>query len=101
METQTHVIGHDIEQLANDASALLAATADVAGDKIVDARKRIAGALERGKDIFGVLRDRATVRTYAVDHAVHENLYLTIAAGIGIGVLAGYILSKKCNCHRG
>ena len=38
-------------QLAEDASALMAATADVAGEKVSEARKRLAVALERAKEI--------------------------------------------------
>jgi ElaB/YqjD/DUF883 family membrane-anchored ribosome-binding protein len=46
-------------QLAEDASALMAATADVAGDKVAEARKRLASALDRGKEIYGRVRQRA------------------------------------------
>ena len=35
--------------LAEDARALMAATADVAGEKVSEARKRLAAALESGK----------------------------------------------------
>ena len=35
--------------LAEDARALMAATADVAGEKVGEARKRLAAALESGQ----------------------------------------------------
>ena len=45
--------------LAEDARALMAATADVAGEKVSEARKRLAAALESGKELYGRVRDKA------------------------------------------
>ena len=44
--------------LAEDARALMAATADVAGEKVGEARKRLAAALERAKEIGAVSATR-------------------------------------------
>ena len=44
--------------LADDARNLMTATADVAGEKVSDARKRLAAALERGKEIYGRVKRR-------------------------------------------
>ena len=49
MRKQTHTLSQDLNQLATDARALIDATADVAGDKVGRARKRLLAALERGK----------------------------------------------------
>jgi len=38
--------------LAEDASALMSATADVAGDEIEQARRRLGAALERGRQFY-------------------------------------------------
>jgi len=45
--------------LAESARALMAATADVAGEQVSEARKRLAAALEGGKEIYGRARDKA------------------------------------------
>ena len=50
MSKQTQAISNDMGQLAEDARALMAATADVAGEKVSEARKRLAAALERAKE---------------------------------------------------
>ena len=42
------------DTLAEDARALMAATADVAGEKVGEARKRLAAALDRAKEIAGL-----------------------------------------------
>ena len=49
MNKPTQAISNDMGQLAEEARALIAATADVAGDKVVEARKRLAAALERDR----------------------------------------------------
>ena len=54
-----HKEKHDMGQLAEDAQALMAATADVAGEKVSEARKRLAAALESAKEIAGNVRDKA------------------------------------------
>ena len=59
MNKQTQAISNDMGQLAEDARALMAATADVAGEKVGEARKRLAAALEGAKEIAGRVRDKA------------------------------------------
>ena len=97
-ETKAHT--HDMGQLAEDAQALMAATADVAGEKVSDARKRLAAALERGKEIAGQVRDKAVEGAKAADEAVHEHPYQAIAIGVGVGALIGYLVARRCsrNC---
>ena len=84
-------------QLAEDAQALMAATADVAGEKVGEARKRLAAAQERGKVIAGDIRDMAVASAKVADQAVQETPYKAIAIGVGVGLLAGYILARRCS----
>ena len=51
MNKQTQATSNDMGTLADDARALMAATADVAGEKVGEARKRLAAALDSGKEI--------------------------------------------------
>ena len=53
MNKETQATSNDIGALAEDARALMTATADVAGEKVGEARKRLAAALERAKEIGG------------------------------------------------
>ena len=95
MNKETQAIGNDIGQLAEDARALMTATADVAGEKVGDARKRLAAALERAKEIGGCVRDKAVAGAKAADVVVRENPYQAIAIGVGVGVVIGYLLARK------
>jgi ElaB/YqjD/DUF883 family membrane-anchored ribosome-binding protein len=100
MNKQAQAIRNEIGQLAEDAQALIAATADVAGEKVGEARRRLSGALERGKEIYGRVREKELESARAVDEAVHEHLYETVAIGVGLGVLIGYLVARGCRCKR-
>jgi len=97
MNQQTQAIKDDMGQLADDARALMTATADVAGEKVVEARKRLAAALERGKEIYGQVREKAVQGARAADEAVHEHPYQAIAIGVGVGALIGFLVARRCS----
>src|ERR1700733_10939680 len=83
--------------LAEDAHALINATADVAGEKVGEARKRLAAALQRAKEIGGRVRDTAVQGAKATDEAVHEHPYQAIAIGVGVGAIIGYLVASRCS----
>lgn len=97
MNKQTQAISDDVSQLADDARALLTATADVAGEKVGEARKRLAAALDQGKEIYGRVRDKAVEGAKVADKTVRENPYQAIAIGVGVGALVGYLLGRRCS----
>lgn len=100
MNKETQAIGNDMGQLAEDARNLMAATADVAGEKVVEARKRLAAALEHGKEICSEVRAKAIEGAKAADTAVHQHPYQAIAIGVGVGALIGYLAARRCGCNR-
>ena len=97
MNRHTHTTTNDMGTLAEDARALMSATADVAGEKVSEARKRLAAALERGKEIYGRVRVKAVEGAKAADEAVHEHPYQAIAIGVGVGAILGYIFARRCS----
>ena len=97
MNKETQAVSNDIGQLAEDARALMAATADVAGEKVGDARKRLAAALDSGREIAGNVRDKVVKGAKAADETVRANPYQAIAIGIGVGALLGYLIGRRCS----
>ena len=95
MEKQTHRDGNDMRTLAEDARALMAATADVAGEKVGEARKRLAAALESGKELYGRVRDKTVEKAKAVDETVHEHPYHAMGIAFGVGVLIGVLVNRR------
>lgn len=100
MSKHTEAITHDMGQLAEDAHALMTATADVAGEKVGEARERLAAALERGKEIYGRARVKAVAGAKAADEVVHAHPYQAIAIGVGVGAMLGYLISRRCSRSR-
>jgi len=100
MNKETQAIRDDLGQLAEDAQALMAATADATGEKIKEARNRLAAALARGKESCGRAREKVVQGVKAADEAVHEHPYQAIAIGVGVGAVIGYLLARRCCHHR-
>jgi ElaB/YqjD/DUF883 family membrane-anchored ribosome-binding protein len=97
MNKHTQAASHDIGSLAEDARALMAATADVAGEKVGEARHRLSAALERAKEIAGNVRDKAVAGAKVTDQTIRENPYQSIAIGVGVGAIIGYIMARRCS----
>jgi len=100
MSKQTQATSNDMGTLAEDARALMAATADVAGEKVDEARKRLASALERSKEIYGCVREKAVEGAKAADEAVREHPYQAIGIAFGVGALIGILAARRC-CRNG
>jgi len=75
----------------------MAATADVLGEKVGEARTRLTAALERAREIASDVRDKAVKGAKAADEAVHEHPYQAIAIGIGVGALIGFFVARRCS----
>jgi ElaB/YqjD/DUF883 family membrane-anchored ribosome-binding protein len=97
MSKQTQAIVNDLGTLAEDARALMAATADVAGEKVGEARKRLAVALDNAKEVVGRVRDKAVEGAQAADEAVREHPYQAIGIAFGVGALLGYLAVRRCS----
>lgn len=95
MDKQKHTVGNDMGSLAEDARALMAATADVAGEKVGEARNRLAAALENGKEIYGRVRDKAVEGAKVADQTVRENPYQAMAIALGVGAIIGYLVARR------
>ncbi len=93
MNKQIRAIQNDMNQIAEDAGALLGATADVAGEHVAQARVRLAAALERGRSFYGEVRSKAA-------GAMHENPYPTVGIGMGLGALVGFLVARKFAWNR-
>jgi ElaB/YqjD/DUF883 family membrane-anchored ribosome-binding protein len=88
MNRETQESNNDMGTIAEDARALMAATAEVAGEKVAEARKRLAAALAN-------VKDKAVESAKAVDEAVREHPYQAIAIGVGVGALVGYLVARR------
>jgi ElaB/YqjD/DUF883 family membrane-anchored ribosome-binding protein len=97
MSKHTQATDNDMGTLAEDARALMAATADVAGEKVSEARKRLTAALESAKNIASNVRDKAVAGAKATDEAVREHPYQAIGIALGVGAIIGFLAARRCS----
>jgi ElaB/YqjD/DUF883 family membrane-anchored ribosome-binding protein len=84
-----------VSSLADDARELLAATAGMAETKVVEARKRLQGALERGKEAWGEIQDRAVEQAKVADEVIRDHPYQSIGLAFGCGALLGILMARR------
>ena len=97
MNKHTQAHNNEKDTLAEDARALMTATADVAGDKVGAARERLAAALDSAKEIAGRVRDKAVEGAKAADQAVRDKPYHAIGIAFGVGAIVGYFVMRRCS----
>jgi ElaB/YqjD/DUF883 family membrane-anchored ribosome-binding protein len=100
MRAHTETISNDLSTLLDDASALIAVTADAAGEHVQDARQRLAAALGRSLESCGAVAEQAVESAQAADQSVREHPYRAIALGVGVGAILGYLLARRRACSR-
>jgi ElaB/YqjD/DUF883 family membrane-anchored ribosome-binding protein len=85
----------DAHTLAEDARALLEATAEVADEKVAEARKRLESALAESRTTLYRVREKAIQSAKAADQAVRQHPYESIAVAFGIGALVGCLIARR------
>ncbi|HEU6449577.1 MAG TPA: hypothetical protein VFV23_14175 [Verrucomicrobiae bacterium] len=89
----------DPAQMIEDAQTLMEATADVASEKVAEARKRLKQVMERvaecGKETWNTVSEKAAAGARMTDDAIRENPYSSIGVALGVGALLGYLLSRS------
>ena len=84
MEKNKHAHKDDMGTLAENARAFMVATADMAGEKVGEARERLAAALENVKEVAGDIRDKTVAGAKATDKAVRKHPYKALAIGVAL-----------------
>lgn len=95
MSKPRHRAARAVGDITEQARELLAVTADVAEDKVAEARKRLSEALEHGREVYGDMREGAMDRAKAADEFIRENPYAAVGIGVGVGVLIGLLLRGR------
>lgn len=87
----------DLQAVARDAEALLKVTADIANDKVQEARSRAQTTL---KETFDNLYDRKMQRRVrkavrTADTYVRDNSWTILGAVAGVALLVGILFSRR------
>ncbi len=87
----------EIKALLREAEQTLSRAGDNASDEVQDLRERLRGVLADGqakvKDVAAAARRQAA----RADEAIRANPYQAIGIAAGVGLLAGYLISRSCN----
>lgn len=95
MSKATNAALQYIEELAHDANNLLAATSDVANDRVTEARERLSDALDNGRDVYKKLRKQAIKGAQRADEVVRDNPYAPIGLALVIGGLLVFLFTRR------
>lgn len=88
-------VKHDAACLANEARALLEATAEVADEKVTEARKRLEAVLAESKTTLARVREKAVQGARVADEAVRKHPYESLLAAFGVGALVGCLIARR------
>ncbi|EEF61628.1 DUF883 family protein [Pedosphaera parvula] len=94
MNTQNG-LKENMEDMMDDASTLLNHTDDMTDDSMVQARKQLAEAMEQVRNAYEVVQKKAVEGAKATDKAIRNNPYAAIGIAAGVGVLIGYLISRR------
>ena len=88
---------HQEQHLLEDAQALLSATANVAEEKVIEARRRLSAAIEKGRETWRGVQEKTVAGAKATDKVIRENPYKAILIALGAGLVVGYMLRRRQN----
>ena len=95
MNRHSNGIKDNIGNLVEDSRALLAATADVAGEKVAAARERVASALEAAQETYAQAQKNAVAGAKATDKLIRDHPYHALGIAFGAGALIGLLLGRR------
>jgi len=95
MSANTERLAGDLKDVMRDAEAILQDTAHDASEKAKAARERLLSAIDSAKACCQDLESKAVEGAKAADMVIREHPYQSIGIAFGVGLLAGYLLTRK------
>jgi ElaB/YqjD/DUF883 family membrane-anchored ribosome-binding protein len=93
-EANKRLVG-DLKTVAQDAEELMKATANHAGEKVVELRKRLSSALDSAKVTAQRLEEKTIEAAKATDRTIREHPYESIGIAFGVGLLIGVLVARR------
>jgi ElaB/YqjD/DUF883 family membrane-anchored ribosome-binding protein len=89
----------DMKAVVSDAEEILRATANVAGDKMVEVREkiemRLRDAKERLADAEAKLVDKTKAAARATDDFVHDQPWKAVGVAAALGLALGVLIGRR------
>jgi ElaB/YqjD/DUF883 family membrane-anchored ribosome-binding protein len=74
---------------------LLEATADIAEERVAEARNRLGKALAQGGELYRDVVQGAVRGARASDKFIRDNRYSVVGIGIVVGILIGLLMRSR------
>ena len=94
-EINTDQLIADLKRVVRDSEELLAATANVAGEKAQEMRGRLNATLDSAKAACHRLEQKAVESAKAADKVIRDHPYQSIGIAFGVGILLGVLVTRK------
>lgn len=92
-------MAHHLRTLADEAEALLKATARAGDEKVAETRERLRGEVmhlrERLTDLEAQAGTQLKSAAHRTDEVVHAHPYTAMGAAAAIGLLAGLLIGRR------
>jgi ElaB/YqjD/DUF883 family membrane-anchored ribosome-binding protein len=92
-------MAHHLRTLADEAEALLKATARAGDHKVTETRERLRGEVAQLRERLADLESQAGVKlkraAHRTDEAVHSHPYTAMGAAAAIGLLVGLLIGRR------
>ena len=86
---------HDAHTLVEDAEALLEVTREIVDDKVKAARSQLTETIERSREFYSGLQDKALRGARMTDKTIHDHPYQTAFVALGVGALLGLLCGRR------
>lgn len=87
----------ELRSLLAEAESVLAAGGETASEAVSNLRERLRKAVAEGQAVARRATDAAKEQAAKVDTFVHERPYVAIGVAVGLGVIAGAVVTR-CIC---
>jgi len=92
-------MAREFRSFVSDVEDLIKATNSLTGDELNKAKakleQRISSARSSVEELGGTIADRARKTAKTADNYVHEQPWTAIGAGAGLGLVVGYLLTRR------
>ena len=86
----------ELKALLREAELALSSAGEQATDEVHALRDRVRNALAGGRETVKNLAASARRQAVQADEMIHENPYAAVGIAAGVGLLAGYLISRSC-----
>lgn len=92
-------MAREFRNFVSDVDDLMKATNNLTGEELNKAKvkleQRISTARRSVEELGGTIAERARKTAASADNYVHEQPWTAIGAGAGIGLVVGYLLTRR------